>query len=89
MEQFRESATEKMLLAKLLLRIQETYEEREELLRRYLSQEDIDRLLSEHDVVQDPATVRAKYLHAVCGHSLRSFNCHVSRLMVPLSPRLI
>jgi hypothetical protein len=70
LEQFKESVEEKKLMARVLVRIQETYEEREMLLRRHLTDEDIDRLISD----EEPDTVRTKYIHAICGHTLRSFS---------------
>lgn len=85
LEQFNETLDEKQLLVKILLRIQRTYEERELLLRRYLSQEDIEQLISERNPVKGTATVSAKYFHAVCGHNLRSFSAshfRVGRLLM-------
>jgi len=62
------------MVAKLLLRIQQTCEEREMLLRSYLSQEDIEQVAYENNPLEnsDSTTVGAKYLHAVCNQSLRS-----------------
>lgn len=54
MDQFKESLEEKRLMKKVLVRIQRTYEERELLLRRHLTQNDIDQLICEHE----PHTVR-------------------------------
>jgi hypothetical protein len=81
LQEYKEALGKKFLLAKLLLRIQQTCEEREILLHYYLSQEDIERVTSENNPLEksDNATIGAKYLHAVCNQSLGSFiaNDHV------------
>lgn len=80
MKEFNEALEEKLLLGQLLLRIQRTYEERELLLRRYMSKEEIDRLICERNPVQNRATVNAKYLHAVFEHNLRSYSMNRCRV---------
>lgn len=80
LQQFNEVLEEKLLLARLLLRIQRTYEERELDLLRYLSQEDIEELICERNPLKNSATANAKYVHAVFEHNLRSLSmnrCHV------------
>lgn len=74
LEQFKEALDEKMVVARLFLRTQEIYEERELLLRRYLSQEDIEQFVSEQHPIKDAASVGAKFLRAICEHNLRSFS---------------
>ncbi|KAF8119146.1 chitin synthase-domain-containing protein [Boletus edulis] len=76
LEEFQETLEEKLLLARLMLRIQEAYEEREQVLRRCLSQEDVDKLISQQNPATEPTTVGAKYLRAVCEPTLRSFSIH-------------
>ena len=75
LQEYKEALGEKFILAKLLLRIQQTCEEREMLLRHYLSQEDIKRVASENNSLGnlDATTIGARYLHAVCNQSLQSF----------------
>lgn len=73
LEEFRESLEEKASVVKSLVHIQQKCEERELLLRRFLSQEDIARLVSERDPLNDTATVGAMYFRAVWDHNLRSF----------------
>lgn len=75
MHEYKEALGEKFILTKLLLRIQQTCEERETLLHDFLSQEDVERVTSENNPLGDSdiATIGAKYLHAVWNHSLRSF----------------
>lgn len=93
LEQFREALDEKMAAARLFLRTQEMYEEREMLLRRYLSQEDIEQFVSEQHPIKDAASVGAKFLRAICEHNLRSLSlspCLVSpNWWVTVSPLTI
>ena len=73
MKDLEETLEEKSLLAKLLLRTQQAYEERELLLHHYLGEDNIERLISERIPPKDATTVAAKYLHAVCEQNLKSF----------------
>jgi len=57
-EDFTEALQEK-IMTKLLLRVQEAYEEREMHLLRYLSQGDIERLVSGQNPFKDTASVRS------------------------------
>lgn len=83
LEQFKETLGEKMMAAKLLLRIQRTYEERELRLRRHLSEEDIERLVSDQNPIKDAASIDAKYLNALCEQTLRSFSVNRTSLVRP------
>lgn len=75
MQGYKQALGEKLILAKLLLRIQQSCEEHETCLRCFLSPEDVEQLASENNPLRssDVATLGTKYLHAVCNQSLRSF----------------
>jgi hypothetical protein len=74
LEDFKEALQEKIVMTKLLLRVQQTYEEREIHLRRYLSQGDIEQLVSRQTPFQDTPTVSAMYLRTIFEHNLRTFS---------------
>jgi len=76
MQRFKGVLEEKMMLVKLLFRCQKSYEEHEAHLRRYISEEDIKKLVSNQSPIKrfETETVYGKYFNAVCGHNLRSFN---------------
>jgi hypothetical protein len=78
-KELTEALDEKMFLAKLLLRAQQTCEEHELRLRDYLGQETITQLVSERSPPKDATTVAGKYLHAVCEHTLKSVSVDQSR----------
>lgn len=77
MEDFTEALQEKIILTKLLLRVQEAYEEREMHLLRYLTQGDIERLVSGQNPFKDTASIRAQYFEAVFKHNLRTFSMQI------------
>ena len=60
MKDFKEALEEKLLLAKLLLHTQQTFEEHKLLLCYYLGQEDIEQLISEWNPPNDATIVAAK-----------------------------
>jgi hypothetical protein len=75
LEQFKEAIGEKYLLTKLLLHSQEAYEECEMLLRHFLSEDDVARLISKQSPFKGSggsAMVGVKYLQAVYEHTLWS-----------------
>lgn len=74
MEDFREALQEKIVVTKLLLHVQRTYEERETHLRRYLSQGDIERLVFGQNPFKDAASVSSQYFWMIFEHNLRTIS---------------
>lgn len=74
MEDFKDEPQDKILLKKLLLRVQQAYEEREMHLRHDLSSKDIERLVSRRSPFGDAASVGAKFFQAILEHRSRTLS---------------
>lgn len=82
---FIELLQKKLIFLKELANAEAACEDYEMALRRYLGDAAVERLMKAHFVIQEPQTVKGKYMTAVAGLDMRNF-CQSREPLPQVSP---